>query len=140
MFESSVLPVLQSDPELTSSITTFANLPAIFSDSAPKGAAMPYIVFRIERLGSNHLPIAQFVLYVDYWDYGTSKVKARKAAERIEFLLDRKVLEHERYSTIRVSFFSGGTVPDDDPKAIHYNQQFSIRASRKKWIDEITKR
>lgn len=137
MFESAVLSVLQADPELAALVTKYANLPAIFSDAAPEKATMPYVVFQIDRISSNNLPIAQFSLYVDYWDYGTSKAKARNAAERIEFILDRKVLEHERYSTIRVSFFSGGVVEAEDPKEIHYNLQFSVRASRKKWMEEI---
>ena len=138
MFEAAILPILQSDPELAGLVTSYANAPAIFSDAAPEGSQKPYIAYRIDRLSSNNLPIAKFVLYVDYWDYGASKTKARKAAERIEFLLDQRVLEHERYSTIRVSFFSGGVVPAEDPKEIHYNLQFSARASRKKWIDQIT--
>ncbi len=139
MIESTILQVLQSDTELVSYVTTFADLPAIFSESAPEGAKKPYITFRIAELSPAHTAIARFTLYTDYWDYGTSKATARKAAERMKFLLDQKYFEHERYSRIRVSFFSGGTVDEDDPLVIHYNQQYSIRACRKQWSEQFKK-
>lgn len=139
MIESIVLQALQNDAELVSYVTTFANLPAIFSESAPEGAKKPYITFRIAELSPAHTAIARFSLYTDYWDYGTSKVVARKAAERMKFLLDQKYFEHERYSKVRVTFFSGGTVDEDDPLVIHYNQQYSIRACRKQWSEQFKK-
>jgi len=72
---------------------------------------------------------------VDYWGYDTTRVKAREASERIEYLLDQKQFNTDaRYDTIRVWLFSGGWVQEEDPRAIHYNQQFTARASRKKWI------
>ncbi len=139
MIESTILQVLQSDSELVSYVTTFAGLPAIFSESAPEGAKKPYVTFRIAELSPAHTAIARFSLYTDYWDYGTSKATARKAAERMKFLLDQKYFEHERYSMIRVSFFSGGMVDEDDPLVIHYNQQYSIRACRKQWSEQFKK-
>ena len=139
MIESTILQVLQSDSELVSYVTTFAGLPAIFSESAPEGAKKPYVTFRIAELSPAHTAIARFSLYTDYWDYGTSKATARKAAERMKFLLDQKYFEHERYSMIRVSFFSGGMVDEDDPLVIHYNQQYSVRACRKKWSEQFKK-
>ena len=139
MIESTILQVLQSDSELVSYVTTFAGLPAIFSESAPEGTKKPYVTFRIAELSPAHTAIARFLLYTDYWDYGTSKATARKAAERMKLLLDQKYFEHERYSMIRVSFFSGGTVDEDDPLVIHYNQQYSIRACRKKWSEQFKK-
>lgn len=137
MFESTILQILQNDAELSSYVTTYAGQSAIFSEFAPEGATKPYITFRIDRRSSDHPAIAEFSLYTDYWDYGTSRVNARKASERMEILLDKRYFEHERYSRIRVSFFSGGMVDEDDPLVIHYNQQFSVRACRKKWIDEL---
>lgn len=137
MFESTILQTLQADFALTSYVTTYADLPAIFEKSAPEGAKKPYITFRIDRRSSSHPAIAGFTLYVDYWDYGASRAKARKASERIELLLDQKYFEHERYSKIRVSFFSGGMVDEDDPLVIHYNQQFSVRACRKNWCEQL---
>lgn len=138
MIESVILTALSADTVLKSLISTFNGQPAIFSDTAPEGVTKPYITFRLDRRGANDLAVAEFSLYVDYWDCGSSKVNARKASERIEFILDQKDFEHERYSTIRVSFFSGGPVEEDDPKAIHYNQLFNIRAFRKKWIDQLS--
>lgn len=139
MFESTILQVLQNDAELSSYVSTFAKLPAIFSETAPEGATKPYITFRIAELSPAHTAIARFSLYADYWDYGTSKATARKAAERMKFLLDQKYFEHERYSKIRISFFSAGTVDEDDPLVIHYNQQYSIRACRKSWCEQFKK-
>ena len=74
---------------------------------------------------------------IDFWSFDTTRVKAREASERIEYLLDNKQFTHERYSSIRIWFFSGGWVEEEDPRAIHYNQQFTVRACRKKWIDNL---
>jgi hypothetical protein len=137
MIESVILSALKADAQLIALVSTFRGQPAIFSDTAPEGVIKPYITFRLDRRSANDLAVAEFSLYVDYWDYSISRVNARKASERIEFLLDQKDFEHERYSTIRVSFFSGGPVEEDDLKAIHYNQLFDVRAFRKKWIDQL---
>jgi hypothetical protein len=137
MFESTILTALQSDATLAALVTTYNNSPAIFSDVAPEGAEMPYITFRITEGISNHPVIKTATLYTDYWHYGTSKAKARQAAERMELLLDKKEFEHERYSNIRVSFFSAGSVDEDDPKVIHYNQMYQCRMGRKKWSEQL---
>lgn len=137
MIESVILTALKADAALVALVSTFNAQPAIFDGTAPEGVTKPYITFRIDRRSSNDLVIAEFTLYIDYWSTGASKANARRASERIEFLLDQKDFEHERYSTIRVSFFSGGSVEDEDPKEIHYNQMFDIRAFRKKWIDQL---
>jgi hypothetical protein len=131
MFESSLLPVLRDDATLASLVSTFANSPSIFSEFAPEKAAFPYIVFRITRsMDIESEAVQKFNIYVDYFNYGVSGVQSRQAAERIEMLLDRTNLQHARYNSIRIFFFSGGTVNEDDPRAIHYNLMFEARAGR----------
>lgn len=141
MFESALLTKLASDTILTSYVSTFVEngttSPAIFAEFAPETAQLPYITFRITQSSDEVLAIKQFSIFVDYYDYNKSASNSRKAAERIEFLLDRTIIEHERYSCIRLYFFAGSPIQEEDPRSIHYNLQFQARAGRKKWIDEI---
>jgi len=137
MFESSIVKLLRADNMLVSKLSTYNSMPTIFSNQAPEGTQFPCIVFYIHRTQSDDACLDGFVLMVDYYSYGVSDVNANIAVERIEFLLDRAHLEHDRYDTIRVFFFSGTTVPDPDPRMYHYNLQFNARAGRKKWMQQL---
>ena len=138
MFESAILAALSEDVTLASYVSTYGGSPAVFSEHAPEGAEMPYITFRIERDTTEALPVQAFSVFVDFWDYNKSRVNARAASERIEFLLDNKQFDHARYSNIRLFRFSAGPVEDSDPRSIHYNHLFSARAGRKKWAQQIS--
>lgn len=141
MFESALLTKLSGDSVLASYVSDFVvngtTAPAIFAEFAPETAQMPYIVFRINQSSDEVLAIRQFSIFVDYYDYNKSASNSRKAAERVEFLLDRSILEHERYNCIRLFFFAGSSIQEEDPRSIHYNLQFTARGGRKKWVDEI---
>jgi hypothetical protein len=138
MFESSLLMALQADATITALVSTFMGRPAIFSELAPETAELPYIVFRITRTSNESVAVEQFNLYIDYYDFDTTFKKSRQAAERLEHLLDRGVLEHERYGCIRLFFYSGEQIVEDDPRSIHYNMLFEARAGRKAWSADIT--
>lgn len=135
MFESTLLPILRDDPVIPGLVGTYGsgNRPSIFSDFAPEGASLPYIVFTITRISDTDLTIQRFSLNVDFYDYCKSAVNSREFAERIEYLLDRRKLDSTRYGAIRIFKFGGGPVVEDDPRAIHYNMQFEVRAGRKAW-------
>lgn len=141
MIESAIIDALKADSTLRKRVTVYADSPAIFSELAPEEAKMPYVTINITRSkgATDDNVLQDFTIMVDFWDYGTkatspTRVRARQASERIEFILDNKQFTHDRYDTIRVWFFSGGWVEDEDTRAIHYNQQFTARASRKRWI------
>jgi len=141
MFESSLLTKLTNDVELVTYLSSFnvsgTTVPAIFVEFSPETAQMPYLVFRISQSSSDNLAVKEFNVYVDYYDYNKSSSNSRKAAERVEFILDRCVLEHERYSYVRMYFYAGSPVQEEDPRSIHYNLQFTARAGRKKWMSQI---
>ena len=138
MIEKTIIDVLKADPVLKSRVTRYNSTPAVFSELAPEQAKTPYVTIDLTRSkSSGDLILHDFILMVDFWDYGTSRKKAREASERIEYLFDNKQFNHERYSKIRIWWFSGGWVVEEDLRAIHYNQQFSVRACRKKWIDQL---
>jgi hypothetical protein len=141
MFESALLTKLKSDSILATYVTEFvidgSSEPAIFAEFAPETAQLPYITFRITQSSDEVLAIRQFSIFVDYYDYNKSASNSRKAAERIEFVLDRSILEHDRFNCIRLFFFAGSPIQEEDPRSIHYNLQFQARAGRKKWINEI---
>lgn len=130
MFESALLQVLKNDANLVTLVSTYSGAPAIFSESAPETATLPYIVFRITRSMDNYPAIQKFNVYIDYFNYGVSAVQSRQVAEIIEIILDHTVLQHERYGAIRIFFFSGATVNETDPRAVHYNLMFEARAGR----------
>jgi len=138
MIESSILNALKADATLVSLVTKYNGLAAIFSELAPESAKTPYVTFNLTRTQtSGDIILHDFVLMVNFWSVGSSRTKARQASERIEYIFDNKQFTHARYSSIRIWFFSGGWVEDDDPRVIHYNQQFTVRACRKKWIDNL---
>lgn len=134
-----IIDVLKVDSALKARVTKYANEPAIFSELAPKAAIEPYVTINLSRnQTSGDLVLHDFILMVDFWGTDTTRVKTREASERIEFLLDNKQFDTDtRYHKIRIWFFSGGWVEEDDPRAIHYNQQFTVRASRMKWIENL---
>jgi hypothetical protein len=138
MFESALITKLADDNILADILTEYSSAPAIFSDLAPEDAEMPYVVIRIIRSANECPAIQEFTVYVDYFDYDKSAADSRKAAERIELLLDRAHLEHARYKTIRIFFFAGSPVIEPDPRAIHYNLQFSARAGRINFCDYVS--
>lgn len=138
MIESAILTALQSDGALAQLVSTYANAPAIFSESAPEGAAEPYVTFDISRVVAESDVLDVFNIMVDFWDMSQkSRAKSRQAAQRIEFVLDGATLQTDRYDTIRVWYESAGPVPEPDPRYIHHNLQFMARAGRKAWAEQL---
>ena len=138
MIEETIMDALKVDVVLISKVTTYASSPAIFTELAPQSAEFPYITINITRNQTiGDLMLQDMSLMVDYWGYGATRTNARIASERIEFLLENKQFTDDRYSSIRIWFYSGGWVEDTDPRAIHYNHQFTVKACRKKWINQL---
>jgi glutathionylspermidine synthase len=139
MIEQTIINALRADTTLAGYVSSYSAAPAIFANEAPENSELPYITVRITRNAlADDSVFHDFNIYVDYWDYNKSRSNANKAAERVEFVLDQKTYNADtRYSTIRTWFFSGGWVEDTDPRDIHYNVQFSARATRKKWIQQL---
>lgn len=138
MIESTIINALKADTVLRAKISRYAGGYAVFSRLAPEAAKLPYVTINLTRTQTpGDLILHDFILMVDYWDVGTSIKNAGEASERIEYIFDNKQFTHSRYSSIRIWFFSGGWVEDEDPRTIHYNQQFTVRACRKKWIDNL---
>ena len=143
MIEDIIINALKTDSALKSLISKYKGLPSIFSELAPEDAIFPYVTFSINRNREDSV-IQNMLLNVDFWDTNSTRVGARSASERIEYLLDNKIFEevgsetgNKRYSTIRIYFSSGGIVDDNDPRVVHYNQIFTIRATRSKWIKNL---
>jgi hypothetical protein len=132
MFEAALIKKLQADLTLTALISTYGTpaRPSIFSDQAPEKAVKPYITFAIKRRRGPDELIQLFNVLIDFWATGPSVKNARAAAKRIELLLDQEILSTIDYSNIRMTFYSGGPIEDDDPRVIHQNLQFNARACR----------
>jgi hypothetical protein len=137
MIESAIYNRLTTDGALAGYLSTYQGAPAIFSEDAPDGVEMPFVVYSINRMAADHPAVEMFNVYVNYFDTQKSRANSRKAGQRIEFLLDQVTLTSDRYDNIRVFFSSGGPVPDPDPRVIHYNMQFEARAGRKAWAQQL---
>lgn len=137
MFESALHAKLSGDLTLAGYLETFEGRPAVFSEMAPEKAVMPYITFKIDRRQGPDPVVQQFNVYVDFWDFDKSRANSRKAARRIELLLDRSELSTGDYSCVRLFFFSGGPIDEADPREIHQNLQFEARAGRKSFCDNL---
>jgi hypothetical protein len=138
MFESSLITFLRADPVLAALVSTFESAAAIFTEEAPEEAHLPYSVVRIEQFGTESPAVHRFSVFIDYFDDNKSRVNSRKAAARIELLLDRKHLDHERYGKIRLFYFDGQPIQTGDPRIIHYSLQFEARAGRKAFAEYQT--
>jgi hypothetical protein len=136
MIESAIISALKADSGLVAYISVYRGAPAVFSEEAPEDAETPYITIRISR-STEDLIVQNMNMYVDLWDYNKSRKETREAVEKIEFALDNKEFSTDRYSNIRCWFFSGSQVDGEDPRDIHYNQQFTIRATRKKFLQQL---
>lgn len=132
--ESTVINALKGDATLQGLITEFAGSPAVFIDMAPETAITPYIVCRFDRLPSP-VDIAEFNVFIGYFDYSTSSAQARDASLQIEKILDYQVFDdpENEYNDIRIFLETGGSIPTQDPRNIHYNLQFLLRAGRLAW-------
>lgn len=138
MFESALVTFLAEDDPLSLLIGTYGGAPSVFSDEAPEDAGMPYIVVRIVPSATDNIAVESFAVFVDYYDKDKSRVNSRKAAARIKLLLDRAHLAHARYNNIRLFYFDGSPLEEDDPRHIHYNLQFTARAGRQDFADYQT--
>jgi hypothetical protein len=139
MFDSALSTALQDDALLATYITSYGGKSAVFSESAPEAATLPYVIFRISRNGGPDRVVQPFNIYIDIFHYGVSSKTVRQAADRIEWLLDGAVLQHERYDTIRLFFYNGAQIEDDeDKRKIHYNLLFEARAGRIKFCESQT--
>lgn len=129
MFESTIINKLAGDATLTGILTTFAGQPSIFSNDAPEDAVTPFVIITISG-GERLEPIQMYSLFVDYYDFFESRVNARIAARRIQYQLDNQRLQPTNFTDIRVWQFGGATwISGEDPRDIHINQQFYIRAT-----------
>ena len=142
MFEAALLSHIRNDAALDQYLSVYQGGAAVFSEEAPEGVLVPYVIFSISRLMETGSPSVElFNVYVDYFDNttgtGRSRADSRKAGQRLEFLLDQVNLTSDRYDTIRLFMESGGPVNDPDPRVIHYNLQFSARAGRKAWANQL---
>jgi hypothetical protein len=138
MFESALVTFLADDEKLAALIEEYGEEPAIFSDEAPEDAVMPYIVIRIVPSATDNIAVESFAVFIDFYDKDKSRVNSRKAAQRIKLILDRVSLSHARYNNIRMFYFDGSPVTEDDPRNIHYNLQFMARAGRQDFADYQT--
>lgn len=145
MIEQVIVDALKKDSVIKTLVTRYAHDPAVFSELAPEAAKEPYITINLSRNSTNSLVLMVMNLQVDVWGYDTTRVDIRKISERIEFVFDNKIFQKpyntlisdSRYTSIRIWFFSGGWIEEEDPRAVRYNQQFTVRACRKKWVDQL---
>jgi hypothetical protein len=135
MIEAVVIATLRADATLAGTVSTHNGKPSIFADQAPEATELPYIVIR-EGTMSKTADSLLFAgeLYVDYWAFGPSWATCDIASERVETIFDNMKLQSDRLSDIRFAQSSSGPVTDPDPRVIHHNTIFTIRATRKRWI------
>lgn len=130
---------LRANASLATLLTTYEGQPAVFCDVAPEEATRPYVTFTLTREYNITGPLVdQFTLDVDYWEYGDSRVSAREVVEAVEYEFDMSTMEAVDYANVR--FFTPESLPvgEDDPRQIHYNTRFVVRASRGKFIRQLT--
>ena len=138
MFESALENIIKNDATIATYITVYpagSSIPAVFSELAPEKAILPYIVFRISQSSDENAAVTPFTIFIDYFDYNKSAVNSRIAVNQLINILDGVALEHDRFNKIRIFFYAGSPVQEEDPRNIHYNLQFTARGGRKSYID-----
>lgn len=139
MIEGSIITLLRSDTSISSRVANYgAGTPAIFSDEAPEDAVKPYLVIRIEDSTPDHKSIDVFTIFIDYFEYNNSRSNARHLMRDVTNFLDDKVIKTDsNYDTIRIEYFSGSPIIEQDARDIHHNLQFTARAGRKAWMAQL---
>lgn len=142
MIEKTIIDVLKADATLINYLSVYNKAPAIFSEDAPEKAIEPYITLNIEinENVASPLVLQDMDLFIDIWDSSPSRKAVREASERVEFLLSGKdkIDTDPRYDSIRIWFESKGTIKETDPRRTRYNHLFYIKASRKKFIEQLS--
>lgn len=141
MFESSLVEKLRDDAELVSYVSTYElsskTIPSIFAGKAPKKVDFNYITCRISRTDSGYAALATFNIFIDFFGYELSSSTAKKAAIRLEDLLDSSHLTHPEFNLIRLKLEAGDFMEISDVKAQHYNLRFTARAARSGWMGRL---
>lgn len=135
MIETAIVNYLKADDTLCDLLTQYNGEAAIFTHDAPEASAVPYLVATFKR-GTPDGAIQPISFTVSLYDTDKSSVNARAAVERVEFILDRQVIQSERYSDIRIWLDPCDDVECVDPRDIFHTLQFSARGTRKKWLNE----
>jgi hypothetical protein len=135
MIETAIVNYLKSDDPLCDLLAPFNGAAAIFTHDAPETATIPYLVATFKR-GAPEDGIQPISFTVSLYDTDKSSVNARAAVERIEFILDRKLIQSDRYSDIRIWLDPCDDVECVDPRDIFHTLQFTARGTRKKWLNE----
>lgn len=135
MIETAIINYLKADDALCDLLTSYNGAAGIFTHDAPEGAVMPYLVAVFKR-GAPDGAIQPISFNIYIYDTDKSSVNARSAAERVEFVLDRQLIQSERYSDIRIWLDPCEDVECVDPRDIFHTLQFMARGTRKKWLDE----
>ena len=119
-------------------LSVYGSGKAIFSEFAPKGVKTPYLVITVTEDESIDSPeITGCIIMVDYYDANTSRVMARKTILALKHLFKLCQFSTDEYDTVRMSYFSGGVVPEGDDSFYHHNLQFQARAGNKAWCEQL---
>jgi hypothetical protein len=136
VFYPELIDFLRTDAAITGTVNTYEGAPSIFSDESPEGAERPYIVVRIATDKHRDSVMMLSDVYIDYYDFNTSRVTADAAANAITDRLDTIAITSANLTDIRFSLMSRGYIRlrEDDPRMIHHNSTFSTRAARSRWM------
>jgi len=137
MIEEAIYAELVSCGSLVEYLSTHNSRPAVFLEEAPEDAELPYIINVITELSTENLSAKEFNVYVNYYDEKKSRVNCIAACKEIEHLFEQAVLESNDYDSIRLTWESAGFVPSLDPRKVHRNIQFTARAGRKAWCEQL---
>jgi len=140
VFYKELIDCLSANSAVTDTVADYtyknATVPGIFRAPVPEDAVMPYISVNI---GGNSTPsglIEEMIISVDYWDYNNSRAVSDVAAKAVKNLLHLTVMKTKDYSEIRIKRGSFGYVNQTDLRDVHYNTQFSARATDSGWMKE----
>jgi len=135
MFYKEIIEVLRTDQAVSSSVSTYQDSPAIFSEEAPEKAKRPYIVIRIDSVPTTDRTVSVSNLFIDYYDFQKSRVKCNQYALDLVDLLDFTRLRTKEVNNLRIMWSSDGYIPDTDPRDIHFNSTFGCRGARSGWMN-----
>jgi len=123
-----IADILAADAEISAYCT------GVYTDSAPIGAACPYIVAAADDSMEEDDVIAVFGIEIDIYDYDEDKRPMRRASKRVKDLLNFAVFEAEGsgYARIRVWFKSRQVFLESDSTLGRVHLRFDARA-----IEEI---
>lgn len=110
----------------------------VFNGYGFKGMNGRYIIYTLDEYSTESVVIKAVNMYINI--YGPDRTDIKRAAALCENAFDERWITDStgEYTNIRGFFEDGSFIQtEDETKLSHFNQQFTLRACRQAWANQL---